>query len=180
MWRPSWRTCLKSWPAAKLNLAVMSAAFLVFGLSLAFQSRRWASTPAYHVLLEIFPAPAWGGLFFLSGAALGAAAWQLGRRRWVIITALIPAFGLTTGWMLSFVVRYLTSPSTTPETWVSWALFDFLLVKVAIAMDPPDPPDPPAADLARQAIAEARSAMLRAEEAYARAAGQPVRHQDPP
>lgn len=179
----SWWARLKGWPAPKLNLAVMAAAFLIFGLSLAFQAHRWASTPAYHVLLEIFTAPVWGVLFTVAGAALAAAAWQLGRRRWVVIAALVPAFTLTTGWMLSFVVRYLTSPSTTPETWVSWALFDFLLIKVAIAIDPPpaDPDD--VAELAahaRQSIAEARAALHRAEDAYARATGQPGPSEDPP
>jgi hypothetical protein len=51
-----------SWPAAagKLNLSVMSAAFVIFGLSLIFQAHRWHATPAYHVLLRIFSAQVWG------------------------------------------------------------------------------------------------------------------------
>lgn len=122
-----------------MNLTVMSAAFLIFGLSLVFQSHRWGSTPAYHVLLEIFRARTWGALFLVSGAALGVSAWQFGRRRRVVIASLTLAFCLTTGWMLSFVARYLTSPNTTPETWVSWAIFDFLLIKVAISIDHSEP-----------------------------------------
>jgi len=137
-----WPPRLASWPAARLNLAVMSVAFLIFGFSLIFQAHRWGSTPAYHVLLKIFRAPAWGALFLLSGTALGVAAWQMAFRRRVVITALVLAFTLTTGWMLSFVARYLTSPSTTPETWVSWAIFDFILIKVAISIDHPAPPLP--------------------------------------
>lgn len=132
---PPWPPRLRSWPPAALNLTIMAAAYLIFGLSLIFQSHRWASTPAYHVLLQIFKAQAWGVLFLLSGAALGAAAWQLAHRRWVVIAALVLAFTLTTGWMLSFIARYLSSPNTTPETWVSWAVFDFLLLKVAISID---------------------------------------------
>jgi small-conductance mechanosensitive channel len=165
----------------KLNLTVMSAAFLIFGLSLTFQAHRWASTPAYHILLQIFAAQVWGVLFLVSGVAMAAAVWQF-PRRWVVIAALILAFTLTTGWMLGFVVRYLSSSSTTPETWVSWAIFDFLLVKVAMALDHPG--DHPTAaetgDLARLALDEARNAILLAEEAYARATGQAAHTRDTP
>lgn len=147
------------WPAAagKLDLTVMSAAFTIFGLSLIFQSSRWHDTPAYHNLLLILPAQAWGGLFLASGITMGAAVWQF-RRRWVVIAALTLAFMLTGGWALAFVVRYATSASTTPETWVSWAVFGFLLIKVAISIDPgPAPLPPPGADVAafRRAVDDA-------------------------
>jgi hypothetical protein len=56
-----------------------------------------------------------------------------------VFAALTVAFTLTTGWALAFVVRYLTSTTTTPETWVSWAVFDFLLLNVAISIDRPTP-----------------------------------------
>jgi hypothetical protein len=161
--------------AGKLNLSVMSAAFLIFGLSLAFQAHRWESTPAYHVLLQIFSAQVWGVMFVLSGTAMGLAAWKFERWRWLVIAALTVAFTLTTGWMLAFVARYASSPNTTPETWVSWAVFDFLLVKVAISLDRPPAT---AGELAEQAIIEARSALQLAEEAYARAAGQPAKNLD--
>jgi hypothetical protein len=124
--------------AVRLNLVVMSAAFTIFGLSLLFQSHRWQSTPAYHVLLEIFAAQAWGGLFLVSGVLLGAAARLYGRMRWLAVAALMLALALTAGWMLAFTVRYLTSSDTTPETWVSWAVFGFLLLKAAARLDLPD------------------------------------------
>lgn len=161
--------------AGKLNLSVMSGVFIIFGLSLAFQAHRWESTPAYHVLLLIFRPQVWGILFLASGIAMGLAAREF-ERRWLVIAALTVAFTLTTGWMLGFVVRYVSSPNTTPETWVSWAVFDFLLVKVAISLDRPAVT---AGDLAQQAITEARKALQLAEEAYARAASQPPA-QDPP
>jgi hypothetical protein len=168
-----------TWPvvAGKINLSVMSAAFLIFGLSLTLQAHRWGATPAYHILLQIFRAPTWGAMFLASGCLLGAAAWRFDRR-WIVVTSLTVAFTLTTGWMLAFIVRYLTSPNTTPETWVSWAVFDFLLANVAVAIDR----RPEAAvrelspeqssDLALVAINEARAALLRAEEAFARVTGQ--------
>lgn len=178
---PTRRARLASWPAPKLNLVVMGTAYLIFGLSLMFQPHRWASTPAYHVLLEIFSARTWGALFLPSGAALAVAAWQLACRRWVVVAALVLAFTLTTGWMLSFVARYLTSPSTTPETWVSWLIFDFILIKVAISLDHPAPAVAVTGgeDLAGQAIDKARSALLLAEEAYARASGEPAHSREP-
>jgi hypothetical protein len=231
-------------PSGRLNLMVMSAAFTVFGFSLLLQPRRWGATPAYHVLLQIFPAEAWGGLFLASGLSLGAAAWQYGQRRWLVTAALMLALALTAGWMLAFVARYLSNPDTTPETWVSWAVFGFLLVRAAAGLDQPRAPRPrelpevgayrqavddalaaaagdrkaavtaalddgaarlrdqvaaacgayaaalaavvpagamPAGgDLAGQAIAEARNALLRAEEAYERATGEPARPPDAP
>jgi hypothetical protein len=233
-----------AWPAGKLNLSIMSAAFLIFGLSLIFQPSRWGSTPAYHVLLLIFRAQVWGVMFLLSGAAMALAVLQFTRRRWLVITSLTVAFTLTTGWALAFVARYLSSPNTTPETWVSWIVFDLLLLSVALTVDRPSlPPDgksqeisdyrqavddaltdaaadqkatlgraldseseklrdavsaacaaygqalhaivpagamPKGEDPAKQALYEARNALLRAEEAYARATGQPAATQDPP
>lgn len=120
----------------------MATAFTIFGLSLMLQSRRWASTPAYHVLLEIFTARTWGILFLTSGVSMGVAAWQF-QRRWLLVASLTLAFTITNGWMAAFVVRYLSSPNTTPETWVSWAVFDYLLLRVSQSIDsaPRQPPD---------------------------------------
>lgn len=164
------------WSAAgRRNLVIMSAAYGIFGLSLTFQSHRWETTPAYHVLLEVFRAPAWGGLFLASSAGMGLAAWQFRHRRWLVAAALTLAFTLTAGWMMAFVVRYLTSPNTTPETWVSWAVFAYLLLIAAASADPSRHPDSPEADLrhAREALAEAAAALQRAEEAFRLSTGQP-------
>jgi hypothetical protein len=123
--------------AGRLNLSVMAGAYMVLGVSLLWQPRRWQSTPAYHVLLDVLPAQAWGGLFLATGVLMGTAAWQFDRRRWLVVTALTPAIALTAGWMLAFIARYLSSPDTTPETWVSWAVFGFLLLRSASALDRP-------------------------------------------
>ena len=90
--------------APRANLAVMAAAFVIFGLSLTFQARRWGATPAYRLLLQIFPAQTWGALFLASGAIMGLSFWQF-RRRWLLVTALTAAFIITNGWTLAFVVR---------------------------------------------------------------------------
>ena len=147
-----------------MNLAVMSAAFAIFGLSLVFQARRWGATPAYHLLLQLFRAQVWGALFLASGVTMGAAFWQY-RRRWLLISALTMAFALTNGWMLAFVSRYLTSPSTTPETWVSWAVFDYLLFRVSLSLDFSVRTPPAAAQAAafRQAVDDVMFATAEAQ-----------------
>jgi hypothetical protein len=133
------------WPPARvppvtpgqMNLLVMCAAFTVLGLSMVFEPHRWAATPAYHILLQIFAAQAWGGLFLASGLSLGLAAHLYGRARWAVTGALMLALALTAGWMLAFVARWLTSGDTTPETWVSWAVFGFLLLRGGAGLDQP-------------------------------------------
>jgi hypothetical protein len=162
---PARRLDLPAFASGKTTLGVMSAAFTIFGLSLLFQSSRWASTPAYHVLLQILSARTWGWLFLVSGVSMGVACWQF-QRRWLLIACLTLAFALTNGWMLAFVIRYLTSPNTTPETWVSWGVFDYLLTRVALSVDfvirvpavPAVLPGPLPDEPGPMAIAEARAA----------------------
>jgi hypothetical protein len=118
----------------------------------------------------------WGLLFLASGTAMGLAVWRF-ERRWAVITSLTVAFTLTTGRALAFVVRYLTSPSTTPETWVSWTIFDYLLLSVAVSIDRGPALPPPGSEVTefRQAVdaaldaAEAgqRTAVLAAPDAGA-------------
>ena len=162
---PARRLDLPAFASGKTTLGVLSAAFTIFGLSLLFQAHRWQSTPAYHVLLQDLSARAWGALFLASGLSMALACWQF-QRRWLLIGCLTLAFALTNGWMLAFVVRYLTNPDTTPVTWVSWAVFDYLLTHVALSVDfvikvpavPAVQPGPLASEPGPMAIAEARAA----------------------
>lgn len=115
-------------------MTVIACGYGIFALSLIFQGERWGRTPAYRNLLAIMPQSAWGACFAVVAALLAAA---LARRRWrwLSVTALTAAFMLTTGWGLAFVVRWATSDSTTPETWVSWACFDYLILRAIILLD---------------------------------------------
>jgi hypothetical protein len=115
-------------------MLVIGAGYLIFGLSLLLQPRRWSSTPAYHDLLIIMPQRPWGAIFTVTAALLAAAVRQAGPRR-LAVTALTVAIMLTTTWAGAFVVRWLTSPNTTPETWVSWLVFDWLLIRSAALLD---------------------------------------------
>jgi hypothetical protein len=143
--------------SGKTTLGVMAAAFLVFGLSLVFQPHRWGATPAYGVLLQVFPARVWGGLFLASGTLMGASVWQF-QRRWLLVGCLTMAFAMVNGWLGAFVARYLTNGDTTPVTWVSWAVYDYLLLRVALTVDFFAPPAPEPAPGPAAVIAEARAA----------------------
>ena len=120
--------------ASRANMIVIGAGYCVYALSLLLQPARWNRTPAYHNLLAIMPAPAWGLCFALTSAALLAAV-AVYRMRWLSVAALTAAGVITAAWTLAFVVRWATNGSTTPETWVSWAVNAYVLGRAAILLD---------------------------------------------
>lgn len=120
--------------APRANMLVVGAGYAIYALSLIFQGIRWTRTPAYHNLLAVMPAAGWGGCFAVVAAAQFAAV-ALYSRRWLSVTALTAAGVITVGWTLAFLVRWATSDSTTPETWVSWAVNCYLLARAAVLLD---------------------------------------------
>jgi hypothetical protein len=130
-------------------MVVIAVAYAIFAVSLLFQPARWGLTPAYHDLLAIMPQDAWGTMFAVVSALLAASSFRHRRHRlrWLSVTALSAALALTTCWCAGFVVRWATSTATTPETWVSWAIFDFILLRAMATLDyeevrvPAPPPD---------------------------------------
>lgn len=120
--------------ASRANMLVIAVAYAVFAVSLLLQPSRWGLTPAYHDLLAIMPQGAWGVLFAAVSAFLGAAAWPR-PPRWLPVAALSAGLAVTTCWCAAFVIRWATSPNTTPETWVSWALFDYVLLRALALLD---------------------------------------------
>lgn len=120
--------------ASRANMLVVGAGYAIYALSLIFQGTRWTRTPAYRNLLAIMPAAGWGACFAAVAAALLAAVALYGRR-WLSVAALTAAGIITAGWTLAFVVRWWTNGSTTPETWVSWAVNCFLLARAAVLLD---------------------------------------------
>jgi hypothetical protein len=119
--------------AARANMLVITAAYGIFAVSLAFQPARWASTPAYANLLAIMPQRTWGTLFAVTALMLAAAVRQHSLR-WLSVTALSLGLAITTTWLAAFVIRWLTSGNTTPETWVSWAVFEYLLIRALVLL----------------------------------------------
>jgi hypothetical protein len=114
-------------------MLVIAVAYGIFAVSLVFQPRRWGLTPAYHNLLAIMPQDAWGTVFAVTSALLLAAVARHGSRRLAVL-ALSAGIAITTFWCAAFVVRWLTSPNTTPETWVSWCVFDFVLLRALLLL----------------------------------------------
>ena len=102
---------------------------------------------AYANLLAIMPQRAWGTLFAVTAVMLGTAV-RLYSWRWLSVTALSFGLAITTTWLAAFIIRWATSSSTTPETWVSWAVFEYLLIRALASLGykevkVPDVPDGP-------------------------------------
>ena len=131
---PGPRPFTRTLGAPRANMLVIGAGYGIYALSLALQGQRWTRTPAYRNLLAVMPAAGWAACFAAVSAALLAAV-TLYARRWLSVTALTAAGVITVGWTLAFLVRWATSDSTTPETWVSWAVNCFLLARAAVLLD---------------------------------------------
>jgi hypothetical protein len=112
-------------------MLVMGITYLIYSASLLWQGVRWHRTPAYHNLLLIMPTGTWGFFFGASAVLLLVSAYQA-RPPWLAYTAILVAVMLTTCWDVAFVIRWVTSSSTTPETWTSWAVFDYLLLRAGV------------------------------------------------
>lgn len=119
---------LKPAGIAGTHMLILGLGYAIYAFSLIFQGTRWHSTPAYHNLLIIAPTGTWGAVFAFAALLLLIAAYRP-QPEALAYTAVMLAFLITTLWALAFVVRYSTSSSTTPETWVSWAVNDYLLLR---------------------------------------------------
>ncbi len=120
--------------ASRSNMIVIGLGYGIYALSLLFQPLRWSRTPAYHNLLALMPATAWGLCFAGVSAALFAAVAAYSMR-WLSVAALTGAGIITLAWTFAFVVRWATNDSTTPETWVSWAVNAYVLGRAAVLLD---------------------------------------------
>lgn len=120
--------------ASRANMLTIGLGYGIYALSLLLQGARWSRTPAYSNLLALMPATAWGACFAAVSAALFAAV-AVYRLRWLSVTALTAAGIITLAWTFAFVVRWATNDSTTPETWVSWAVNAYVLGRAAILLD---------------------------------------------
>jgi hypothetical protein len=109
----------------RLTLVV---AMTAIGLTLILQPDRYANTPSYANLLDVFPAWVWGLLYVLVAAAvLGGIR---GRTHSVVIHT--AAVALISAWDAAFVIRYLTDGGTTIVNVVSWSVFLTLVIRSAL------------------------------------------------
>jgi hypothetical protein len=142
--RPAWARRLYPSGVAGLHMLVMGLTYAIYSLSLLLQPLRWHRTPAYHNLLLIMPAQTWGALFGGSAVLLLASAYQR-RVHWLAYTAILLSVTLTSAWDVAFIVRWATSSSTTPETWTSWAIFNYVLVRAGMLIESERKQEVPAA-----------------------------------
>src|SRR6185312_9039702 len=118
-------------PASTLGLV---AIFIVFGLGLIFQAKRWSSTPAYGNLLIIFSAPTWGYIYLAVGIVMMIAVFTR-TFRLISLMAHTIAFVLLTTWEATFIIRYLTDSKTTVANVVAWAAYLALVLRSATLID---------------------------------------------
>ena len=124
-------------PDASWNSLAIAILYGIFGWSMLFQSTRWTLTPAYGNLFHVLPEMVWGLIYVATSALLFAGGFLLHHfgRRGVIVVALAVAVVLTSAWLAAFLVRWLTSPATTPETWGSFAIFLVVLLRAPHRLD---------------------------------------------
>ena len=113
-------------PRPDSGLLAVTIAFTAFAFGLWLQPDRWASTPAYALLLNILPQQTWGSIYLALALLMGCALlWP----RWgLVITAHTLAIGLTAAWWFAFVIRWITDDGTTIVNVVSWGTYLLLLV----------------------------------------------------
>lgn len=113
---------------------VPAIAFLAFGATLIGQPSRWENTPAYANLLDLLPTQVWGALYLASSFSLFATILRRGNRV-LSVAAHTLAIALTGGWLLGFVIRYLTDDGTTIVNVVNWAVYLTLLIRSLRLLD---------------------------------------------
>ena len=116
------------------HMLVIGVTYAIYSLSLFFPGARWHRTPAYRNLLLIMPTGTWGVIFGGTAVLLLVSAYRR-HPAWLAYAAILLAFMLTTCWDIAFIVRWITSGSTTPETWTSWAVFNYVLLRAGILID---------------------------------------------
>lgn len=105
----------------RVGLIIMALANTGFGVGLWFQSQRWSNTPAYALLLDVFPTQAWGTIYL--AVALVMALTIRWHRNWPLgVMAHTLGIALATTWWFAFIVRYLTDDGTTIANPISWGV----------------------------------------------------------
>lgn len=130
---------------------IMVIAYLVIGITLILQPRRYDSTPAYGLLLDIFPQAVWGGIYLAAAAGLAVALIRPNIRALLVIVHTI-AIALTASWLGAFVIRYISDNGTTAVNCVSWSVFLTLLIRSALLLDESATAHKLARELARELL----------------------------
>jgi hypothetical protein len=113
------------WPGILICLA-----YTGYGLGMLLQPTRFSATPAYGNLTQILDIRIWGAMY-LAVAALFAVYAILVISRWLAIIVHIVGVVVTLAWLMAFVIRWLTDPSTTIVNVMSWAVLLALIGRSA-------------------------------------------------
>lgn len=111
----------------RIPASIISAAYMIFGLALWLQPGRWSRTPAYGILLDLFPQQVWGSIYIVVALVLALSVWVTNAHS-VGIAAHAVAIALTTVWLTAFVVRWVTDSATTVVNPVNWSVLLAVLI----------------------------------------------------
>jgi hypothetical protein len=111
-------------------LVAVTIVFYAFAVTLFIQPARWASTPAYGILIDIFPQTVWGAAYVMLSVTI-----YKPTMRPLAVTAHTAAIALTSLWLVAFVIRYATDVSTTVVNVASWSTYLMLLIQSALVLD---------------------------------------------
>lgn len=120
---------------ARLYVVMVAVLYLGFGASMLLQPLRWQRTPAYHNLFVVLPETVWGVIFCAVAVVMMLGVFRFPRNRGLRLMSLGMAVALTLAWLLAFLIRWLTSDATTPETWGSFAVNLALLIQASRVLD---------------------------------------------
>lgn len=120
---------------------VVIVALFLQGLDMIVQSDRWHRTPAYHNLLIILNADAWGAIHVAASVSLAVALFVLGRYRMASVVAHTVVIALLATWEVAFIVRWITDTGphagTTAANPINWGVLVFLAVRSAMLYEQP-------------------------------------------
>lgn len=105
-----------------IPLLLMTVVNSAISAGLLVQPARFTATPAYGVLLDILNQRTWGFAFMAVSIVMVAALLFDNQSRPLTVIAHIMAISLATIWLVGFIVRYLSDPSTTIVNVLSWSL----------------------------------------------------------
>lgn len=115
--------------ATGAHCVLLAVVYVLLGLSMLLQPHRWLIQGAYRNIFEVLPIMAWGWIFLAVAALLGVgAAGRKRGRRWLTGVGLVAGLALNISWTAAFLIRYVTSDSTSAALPVCFGAFSVMLV----------------------------------------------------
>lgn len=118
----------------KSHMVVLCGVFLAIGVTLEVQPSRYANTPSYANLLDIFRQSTWGAVYLFASALMIGCIRRHTHRTLIIVTHTV-TITLILVWLAAFVIRYATDGGTTIVNVASWTVYLYLAVRSALLVD---------------------------------------------